>query len=51
MFQEPITTLFLSQSTEHKKHVNEQEEDDDDVMVLFAGMQFNPKEYVCPMKQ
>lgn len=46
--QEPITTLFSSQSTEAEKSVREDEADDDNVMISFAELQFNPEENDIP---
>ncbi|CAI9292929.1 unnamed protein product [Lactuca saligna] len=41
VIQEPIATLFSSQSTEPEKTITEAEADDDDVMVSFVELQFN----------
>ncbi|CAI9269990.1 unnamed protein product [Lactuca saligna] len=44
VMQEPIATLFSSESTEPEKTIIETNVDDDDVIVAFAKLQFNPKE-------
>lgn len=46
--QEPIATLFSSQSTLVEKSIPEDEANDGDMMVLFADMQFNPEEDDVP---
>ncbi|CAI9303657.1 unnamed protein product [Lactuca saligna] len=46
--QEPIATLFSSQSIELKKTIHEAEAGDDDVMVSFTNFQFTPKEEDIP---
>ncbi|CAI9303783.1 unnamed protein product [Lactuca saligna] len=42
--QEPIATLFFSQLTNHEKNITEHEVNEDDAMVSFAELQFNPDE-------
>ncbi|CAI9296469.1 unnamed protein product [Lactuca saligna] len=44
MMQEPITTLFSSQFTESKNSISEDEAYNNDMMVSFVEMQFNPEE-------
>ncbi|CAI9293078.1 unnamed protein product [Lactuca saligna] len=46
IMQEPITTLFSSQSTENSQPKNET--NDEDIMVSFADLQFNPREENIP---
>ncbi|CAH1412173.1 unnamed protein product [Lactuca virosa] len=48
IMHQPITSLFSSQSTEGKKLVHEEDQDDDDVMVSFAEIQFDPEEDNIP---
>ncbi|CAH1454020.1 unnamed protein product [Lactuca virosa] len=48
VMQEPIATLFSFQSTEPEKTIHAAEADDDDVMVPFTELQFNPKEEDIP---
>ncbi|CAH1423667.1 unnamed protein product [Lactuca virosa] len=45
VMQESIVALFSSQSIESEKTIPEDEVDVDYVMVSFADLQFNPKEY------
>lgn len=45
---QPITSLFSSQSTKGGKIVPEDEPNDIDVMVSFAGIQFDPEEENIP---
>lgn len=45
---QPINLLFSSQSTEGEKTVPKSEQDDDDVMVYFAKIQFDPEEDNIP---
>ena len=45
---EPIITLLSSQSTKGQKTVQEDEPNDDDLMVSFAEIQFDPEEDNIP---
>ncbi|CAI9272160.1 unnamed protein product [Lactuca saligna] len=45
---EPITNLLSSQSTMVEKVVHDEEPNDDDIMVSFADLQFDPKEENVP---
>lgn len=45
---ETITTLFSSQSVEPKRLVHDEEPNDDDIMVSFADLQFDPEEDKVP---
>ncbi|CAI9298410.1 unnamed protein product [Lactuca saligna] len=48
IIHEPITTLFSSQSTDIEKVVHEEEPNDDDIMVSFVNLQFDPNEENVP---
>ncbi|CAI9275729.1 unnamed protein product [Lactuca saligna] len=48
IMQEPIATLFSSQSTDHEKTITEAEAYEDDVLVSFFELQFNPDEEDIP---
>ncbi|CAH1425495.1 unnamed protein product [Lactuca virosa] len=48
VMQEPITILFSSQSTDAEKTIHEEEINDDDVMVSFVDLEFNPNEDDVP---
>ncbi|CAI9269136.1 unnamed protein product [Lactuca saligna] len=43
-----ITSFFSSQSTKCEKSILEDEKDDDDVIVSFEKIQFNPEEHRIP---
>lgn len=45
---EPIATIFSSQSTEAEKVVHDKELNDDDIMVSFVDLQFDPEEENIP---
>ncbi|CAI9278260.1 unnamed protein product [Lactuca saligna] len=48
VMQVPITTLFSSQSIDTDKIIHEEEANDDDLMVSFADLEFNPNEDDVP---
>lgn len=48
IMQEPITTLFSSQSTEKSQPQPKADDDDDDVMVYFTELQFDREEDNIP---
>ncbi|CAH1448140.1 unnamed protein product [Lactuca virosa] len=48
IMREPITTLFSSQSTKVERVVQEKEPNDDDIMVSFYDLQFEPEEDNVP---
>ncbi|CAI9281812.1 unnamed protein product [Lactuca saligna] len=45
---ESITTIFSSQSTEAERMIHDEEPNDDEIMVSFADLQFDPEEYNVP---
>lgn len=49
VMQDPITTLFSSQSTDTDNTIHEEEEENDDnVMVSFVDVEFNPNDDDVP---
>lgn len=48
VMNEHITSLFLSQSIEVEKIVNEEEADEDDIMVIFADLQMRMMFLIMP---
>ncbi|CAH1449526.1 unnamed protein product [Lactuca virosa] len=45
---EPITNLFSSQPTEAERMIHDEEPNDDEIMVSFVDLQFNPGEENVP---
>ncbi|CAI9259821.1 unnamed protein product [Lactuca saligna] len=48
IMNQPITSIFPSQSTEGDKSIPDDSQDDDDFMVSFADIQFDPEEENIP---